>query len=152
MKIGIVSISDIPEGTRAIKDERLDAVHALTKSKKKTYCSVEIVTEAALLEADVLLVHKDSLADLILKDLEFVENRLSRASDEPEKAILGKLKAVLESEHCVFASVVSDEEKRLLCGYGLLTNRPITLFMPQEQPDYNAALFGRCTKGASSIS
>jgi ribosome-binding ATPase YchF (GTP1/OBG family) len=147
VKIGIVSISDIPVGMRAIKDERLDAVYTLSKSKKKTYCQVEIIPEATLLDADALLVRKDSLTDLILKDLEFVENRLTRVSDDSEKTVLGKLKTVLENEHCIFTSVLNAEEKRQLCGYGLLTNRPITLLVPQEQPDYNAALFKTLHEG-----
>lgn len=140
MKIGVIAIPDIPLGTRAIKDERLDKINTLSKSKKKTYCQVEIIGEGSILDADALLVGGDARADLILKDLDFVENRLTRASDESEKGVLEKLKSLLEKEDFVSRGDFSAEEKKMLSGYGLLTNRPVTVIGQDEQPDYNAAL------------
>lgn len=132
MKIGIFSIPDILPGKHNIKDGRLDEVDKLVKAKKKTYVQVELVGEDSALEADAILVLNDSKADLILKDLEFIETRLGRCEQEEEKTLLNKLKAILEKEEFIFNANTSPEEKRLMSGYGLLTDKPIVVARKQE--------------------
>ena len=78
MKISVIGIPDFASGKHNIKDSRLDQVDSITKAKKKTYIQVEVVGEEAAIDADAILVAKDSSSDLILKDLEFVETRLCR--------------------------------------------------------------------------
>jgi ribosome-binding ATPase YchF (GTP1/OBG family) len=125
MKIAVFSIPEINLGKHNIKDSRLDQVESITKSKKKTYLQVELAGEDVFLDADTILVLKDSRADLILKDLEFIETRLSRAEDEKEKALLNKLKNILEKEEFIFSTDFIEEEKKLMSGYGLCTNKPV---------------------------
>lgn len=125
MKIGIFSIPDITPGKYNVKDSRLDEVDKIVRPKKKTYCSVEMVGEDGLKDADAILTLKGSLADLILKDLEFVETRLTRAEGEQEKVLLGKLKGILEKESLVFSAQMSEEEKKSIAPYGLLTDKPV---------------------------
>jgi len=132
MKIGIFSIPEIPLGKHNIKDTRLDEVDKISQAKKKTYLQVELVGEGALLDADAILVLVDSRADLILRDLEFVETRLSRAEQEAEKVLLNKLKAILEKEEFIFNAALSPEEQRLMSVYGLFTNKPIISAEKQE--------------------
>ena len=151
MKIGIFSIPDITPGKHNIKDERLDKVDQLVRAKKKTYVQVELVSEDAALEADAILVLHDSKADLILKDLEFVETRLGRCEQEAEKILLNKLKAILEKEEFIFNANVSPEEKRLMSGYGLLTDKPIVVAQKQEPGDLNK-LLSRALKESGFIS
>lgn len=127
MKISLFAISDIAPGKHNVKDPRLDEVDKITKAKKKTYVQVEIVGEDGILEADAILASKDSRMDLVLKDLEFVENRLSRAAGEDEKAVLNKLKVALEKEQFVTQAGLSDEEKKLIAGYTLVTNKGVVL-------------------------
>lgn len=125
MKIAVFSIPEINLGKHNIKDSRLDQVDSITKSKKKTYLQVELAGEDVFLDADAILVLKDSRADLILKDLEFIETRLSRAEDEKEKVLLNKLKNILEKEELIFSTDFIEEEKKLMSGYGLCTNKPV---------------------------
>lgn len=132
MKICVFSIPEIPLGKRNIKDARLDEVYKITGSKKETYLQVELVDENSALDSDSILALKESRTDLILKDLEFVEIRLERAEKEEEKALLNKLKGVLEKEGFIFESGLSDEEKCLMSGYGLYTNRPIAVAERKE--------------------
>jgi len=139
MKICAFSLSDII-GKHNVKDSRLDQVEAITKSKKETYVQVEVVPEESAADCDGILASKDSRTDLILKDLEFVETRLSRSETDAEKALLNKLKAALEKEEFVFSQNLSDEEKKMLQVYGLLTNKPISLLAQEELSDLNAAL------------
>ncbi len=151
MKIAIFSISDLPLGKHNIKDQRLDQVDSLVKAKKKTYIQVELVGQDAAGEADAILVLSDSRQDLILKDLEFVETRLNRTEQEEEKILLNKLKAALEKEEFIFNTGLSPEEKRLMSGYGLLTNKPIIVAERQELDDPNN-LLSRAVKDGGFIS
>jgi len=151
MKIGIFSIPDLPTGKHNIKDDRLDQVDKLVKAKKKTYVQVELVGQDAALEADAILVLSDSRADLILKDLEFVETRLTRTEQEQEKILLNKLKSALEKEEFIFNLELSPEEKRLMSGYGLLTDKPIIVAQKQELEAPDKLLF-RALKESGFIS
>jgi hypothetical protein len=151
MKIGIVAIPDLPPGKHNIKDHRLDEVDNLVKAKKKTYVQVELVGQDAALEADAILVLSDSRLDLILKDLEFVETRLSRTEEEKEKMLLNKLKLILEKEELIFNAGLSPEEKQAIAGFGLLTNKPITVAEKQELNDLDN-LLARVLKESGFIS
>ncbi|MCK9604638.1 MAG: hypothetical protein M0R66_09805, partial [Candidatus Omnitrophica bacterium] len=135
MKIAIFSIPEITPGKRNVKDSRLDEVDKITKAKKKTYVQVELVGEDALLDADAILTLKDSRTDLILKDLEFIETRLSRSAEEKEKTILTKLKNILEKEEFIINAGLSQEEKLTLASYGLLTNKPVVAAEKTELED-----------------
>jgi len=151
MKIAIFSIPDLPLGKHNIKDQRLDEVDSLVKAKKKTYVQIELVGQDAALEADAVLALSDSRQDLILKDLEFVETRLSRTEEEKEKMLLNKLKLILEKEEFIFNAGLSPEEKRMMSGYGLITNKPIIVAERQELDDQNK-LLSRVLKESGFIS
>lgn len=151
MKIGIFSIPDLTPGKHNVKDERLDQVDKLVKAKKKTYIQVELTGEDSAQEADAILVMSDSKADLILKDLEFVETRLSRSGEEQEKTLLNKLKAALEKEEFISNLTLSPEEKKLMSGYGLFTDKPIIAAGKEEMGDTNK-LLSRAVKEGGYIS
>lgn len=140
MKIGVFSIPELKPGKYNVKDNRLDQVDKLVKAKKKTYVQVELVGPESILEADALLALKDSHSDLILKDLEFVETRLGRAEQDLEKAVLNKLKAALEKEEFVFKVALSDEEKKAMSSYSLLTVKPVVATTQEELQDINPVL------------
>ncbi|MCX5710349.1 MAG: DUF933 domain-containing protein [Candidatus Omnitrophica bacterium] len=151
MKISVHSIPEITPGKHNIKDPRLDEVDSITKAKKKTYIQVEVVDEKEALDSDGIIVAKDSRMDLILNDLEFVETRLSRASDEAEKVILNKFKAALEKEEFVSTVALDDAQKKIIAAFGLYTLRPITVAEPKDLEDINA-LLARCLKESNYIS
>lgn len=152
MKIGIFSLPEVTLGKHNVKDSRLDEVDKITKAKKKTYAQVELVAETALAEVDAILAPKDSATDLVLKDLEFLDIRLSRAEQESEKALLAKLKSSLEKEEFLFKQQFSDEEKKLLSTYGLLTYKPVVLVRQEELADLSAVLGGAlCESGFISF-
>lgn len=151
MKISIFSIPEITPGRHNIKDPRLDQVDNITKAKKKTYIQVELAGEDAVLDADAILALKDSRTDLVLKDLEFVETRLGRAADMAEKALLNKLKGILEKEEFVSSAQLSEEEKKLMSGYGMLTNKPVITAEKSELEDLNS-LLAKCVAEAGFVS
>ncbi len=141
MKIGIISLPDLSIGKRNIKDTRLDEVDKLVKAKKKTYVQVELVGEDTALEADAIMVSSDSRTDLILKDLEFIETRLARSAEDPEKVLLNKLKATLEKEEFISGIELSEEEKKMMAGYGLLTDKPVIVVQKEELENVDKLLF-----------
>lgn len=140
MKISVFSIPDLPLGKHNVKDSRLDEVDNIAKSKKKTYVQVELAGEDVALNADAILAQKDSLPDLILKDLEFVETRSTNATEEQEKTLLNKLKSILEKEEFIFNAPLSREEKQAISGYGLFTNKPITAAEKKDLDDLDSLL------------
>lgn len=151
MKIGVFSIPQITPGKHNVKDPRLDEVDKITKSKKKTYVQIETVAEELYPEADAIMAPQEFLADLILRDMEFVETRLGRSVEEAEKALLAKLKAALEKEELIFKVALSDEEKKMISGYSLLTSRPVVILTKDELEHPDNAL-GRVLREAGFIS
>ncbi|MBP7216266.1 MAG: DUF933 domain-containing protein [Candidatus Omnitrophica bacterium] len=81
------------------------------------------------------MVAANASTDLVLKDLEFVETRLGRATTEEEKALLLKLKGVLEGEQFIARANLNDAEKQALAGYTLFTVKPIVIVDQQMLAD-----------------
>lgn len=140
MKIAIFSIPELNPGKCNVKDTRLDEVDSITKAKKKTYVQVELVGEDAAFVSDAILVAADAKTDLILKDIEFVETRLSRCEDEKEKEVLNKLKVFLEKEEFIFKSGLTPEEKETISGYSLFTLRPVVIAEKADLENKDALL------------
>jgi ribosome-binding ATPase YchF (GTP1/OBG family) len=151
MKIAVISLPEINPGKHNIKDSRLDEVDKLVGAKKKTYAQVEAAGEGGLAEAEAILAAADCRADLILRDLEFCEARLSRSESAEEKALLARIKAGLEKEQFISALGLTAQECSLIAGFGLLTLKPVVLAQAQEAQDLNA-LLQRCLREAGYIS
>ena len=132
MKICVIGIPGIIVGKHNIKDPRMDKTHELIEAKKKAYAQVDVVGEDGALEADAILVSRESLADLILKDLEFIETRLGRAPSDAEKAVLLKLQAHLEGERPMSTAGLSAEEVAAVAAHGFHTSKPVTIAEPAE--------------------
>ncbi len=150
MKICVIGIPGIPEGKHNIKDPRMDKTHELVEAKKKVYAQVDVVGEDGSLDADAILVSRERFIDLVLKDIEFIETRLSRDPAAAEQAVLLKLQAHLEGEHPVFTAGLSEEEWQALTGHGFHTCKPVILAEPDELGDPEA-LMVRAFKGSGYI-
>ena len=90
MKIALFGVTGIKTGKHNLKDPRFDEADKLVEADKKTYAQVDVVGEDQLLDADAILVSVEGRADMILKDLEFVETRLGRDPQPAERAALKK--------------------------------------------------------------
>jgi len=132
MKISAFAVPEITLGKHNIKDEKLDQADKLVHAKKKTYAQIEMSGEDAALESDVIIAPKDAKTDLVLRDLDFVETRLSRQPEEKEKIVLNKMKDALEKEEFVSTVSLSSQDKELISGYGLFTIKPIILASKEE--------------------
>jgi hypothetical protein len=150
MKICVIGVAGIPEGKHNIKDPRMDKAHELVEAKKKVYAQVDVVGEDGSIDADVILISRDRLIDLLLKDLEFIETRLSRDPAADEQAVLLKLQAHLEGEQAVSTAGLSEQEWQALTGHGFHTSRPVIVAGPDELGDPEA-LMVRAFKGSGYI-
>ena len=135
MKICVIGIPGIPEGKHNIKDPRLDKAHALVEAKKKTYAQVDVAGEDGAIDADVILVSRERLLDLLLKDLEFIETRLSREPSEAERAVLLKLQAHVEEEQPISSAGLGEDDWQALTGHGFLTSKPVIVAEMDEIGD-----------------
>ncbi|HNW39217.1 MAG TPA: DUF933 domain-containing protein [Candidatus Omnitrophota bacterium] len=140
MKISAFAVGEITLGKQNIKDTRLDQADKLVKAKKKTYPQVELVGPEEACEADVIILQADAKMDLILKDLDFVETRLSKAPAENEKIILDKIKGALEKEELISTLGLTEQEKEVISGYGLFTLKPVVVIDKEELSDLGALL------------
>jgi hypothetical protein len=135
MKIALFGISEIKVGKHNLKDPRLDQADKLVEADKKTYAQADVVSEEELLDADAILALNENKADLILKDLEFVETRLGRDPQPVERAALEKIKSLLESEQFLFNSGLALEEIQAVAAHSFFTNKPIALAARDELAD-----------------
>src|ERR1051326_7993823 len=132
MKIALFGISEIKLGKHNLKDPRLDQVDKLIEADKKTHAQVDVIGEDELLDADAILAAEDNKADLILKDLEFVETRMGRDPQPAERAALEKIKTLLESERFLVNSGLTAEEMQAIAAHNFYTNKPIAVANKDE--------------------
>src|SRR5215471_9135230 len=140
MKIALFGTTDVKLGKHNLKDTRLDQAHKLVEADKKTNAQVDVVGEDGLLEADGILAFEEQKADLLLKDLEFVETRLSRDPQPAERTALEKIKALLEGERFLFNGGLSPEYLQAVAAHNFFTAKSITLASQEELQNPDALL------------
>jgi hypothetical protein len=140
MKIALFGISEIKVGRHNLKDPRFDQADKLVEAQKKTHAQVEVIGEDQLTDADAILASEEGKADLILRDLEFVENRLARDPQAAERAALEKLKSKLEGEQFFFNSGLGAEEREALAAHTFTTNKPVSVASAAELQNPDALL------------
>ena len=140
MKIALFGIPEIKLGKHNLKDPRFDQADKLVEAQKKVYAQVDVIGEDQLLDSDAILVSNDMKADLILKDLEFVETRLGRDPQEAERAALEKIRALLESERFLFNSGLAPEEFQAVAAHSFYTNKPIVTASREDLSNPDALL------------
>jgi ribosome-binding ATPase YchF (GTP1/OBG family) len=140
MKIALFGITDIKLGKHNLKDPRLDQADKLVEADKKTHAQVDVLGEEQLLDADGIIALQDNKADLILKDLEFVETRLSRDPQAAERAALEKIQSLLEDEKFLFNSELSPAEIEAVAAHSFYTNKPITVASSEDLQNSDSLL------------
>src|SRR5260370_7158718 len=127
MKSALVGISKIRRGKHNLKDPRLDQADKLVEADKKTHAQADVIGEDQLLDADAILALNDNKADLILKDLEFVETRLGRDPQPAERAALEKIRILLESERFMFNSGLGPGQLQAAPPPNFSPHKPLTV-------------------------
>ena len=132
VKISLFGVSGIILGKHNLKDPRLDQADKLAEAERKTCAQVDVVDEKELSTADAILTSRAALSDLLMKDLDFVETRLSRDASEAEKAVLHKLAEVLISEQPVSAAGLTAEELAAISAHNFLSSKPVIAASDEE--------------------
>lgn len=132
MKICLFGVSGIAPGKHNLKDPRLDQADQLVEAQKKTCAQVDVVEEKELLTCDAILTSHAALSDLLMKDLDFVETRMSRDAGAAEKAVLQKLADVLVSEKPVSAAGLKADELAVIAAHSFYSNRPVVVAAEAE--------------------
>lgn len=140
MKIALVGIAGIPLGKHKVKDPRLDQADKLVEADKKTYATVDVVSDAEMLTCDAIVASADGRFDLIVKDLEFVETRLERNPPAEEKAILERIKACLEGEGVVSGAGLSPQDLGIVGAHAFVTGKPIVVAEPGDVEKFDEFL------------
>jgi len=147
MKIALFGITEIKAGRHNLKDPRFDQVDSLVVADKKTYAQVEVIDETQLLDADAILASTDTRADLVLKDLEFVETRLGRDPEPAERAALQRIQAALESEQFVAKAGLAPEDLQAVAAHSFYTNKPISVATPEDLKNHDQVLLRAFSEG-----
>jgi ribosome-binding ATPase YchF (GTP1/OBG family) len=147
MKIALFGLAGIKTGKHNLKDPRFDEADKLVEADKKTYAQVDVVGEDQLIDADAILVSVEGRADMILKDLEFVETRLGREPQEAERQALKKIQALLEQEKFVFNSGLTPEDLSAVAAHNFFTAKPIVVAEPPDLENPDALLLRAFREG-----
>jgi len=143
MKIAVIGI-DFPLGKRNLEDERLDKLRNIFHSPKVTPIQIEFLDQAHLREADGILCEMDEKLDLIICDLEIVDNQIP---SEQNKELFLRGKEALEKEILLNEVPFTEEEKRILLNFNLVTLRPTT-FVDKENlasiPEIMRSVYTEC--------
>ena len=140
MKLCLFGISGITPGKHNLKDPRLDQADKLVEAQKKTYAQLDVVDEKELLTADAILTSRAALSDLLMKDLDFIETRLSREASGAEKAVLEKLAETLVSEKPVASAGLTADELKTISAHNFYSSKPVVVASETEVADREALL------------
>lgn len=133
MKIGLIGTDIFAQGKVNLIDQRVKVLKQMFNAAKEVFIQVDIVTEAAkLIETDGIICPENNKLDLIVNDMEFVETRLGRNPEDAEKKLLSRFKEQLDKEALLVDLVLTEEEKKLISGYSLLSIRPVYLAKDQD--------------------
>jgi hypothetical protein len=135
MKIALFGISEIKLGKHNLKDPRLDEVDKLVEADRKIHAQVDVIGEDQLADTDAILATAESKADLLLKDLEFIETRLGRTPPDAERVVLEKIQGLLESEQFMFSAGLTPEELQAVVAHSFCTNTPVTVATREDLAD-----------------
>lgn len=140
MKICAYQVPGTTVGKRPLKDPRLDAAHKLVEADKRTYAQIDLAADDGLADADAIVVTADSVLDLILQDLEFVETRLGHEPADSEKAVLRRMQADLEAGRCLSACNYTEADWAAVNASGLVTRKPVVIATGEEVNQLDALL------------
>ncbi len=123
MKIGFTGLN-LPPGKTKYKDENLLALEMKDKPKKVSPFFVEFIQDE-FVQSDVIVVHRDKILDLLILDMEKIESRLTRLTNNGEKALMMKCLDNLEKEIPLCDVEFDEEGKKILKTIAPFSFKPV---------------------------
>jgi ribosome-binding ATPase len=136
MKICFVGL-DLPEGKVKYQDTRVIELDKKFEPKKVTPFYAEFIKDDCQ-QCDGFIVSRDHVWDLFILDMEKLETRLERSTDEAEKQLLSRCLAQVEQEIPLCDIDFSEEELTLLKQLAPLTLKPMVI--AEAPPEINDAI------------
>jgi ribosome-binding ATPase len=128
---------DLPEGKVKYQDARVMALDKKFAPKKVTPFYAEFIKDDWQ-QCDAFLISREHVLDLLILDLEKLENRQDRTTDEGERQLLSRCLEALEQEIPLCDLEFNAEESALLKTLAPLSLKP-TLIV-EAQPEVNDAI------------
>jgi len=139
MKAAVFNLDNIKLGKEELADERLVRLQEIFNSKKITPIQIELVNMDQIKDSEVILSIEAKKIDLIISDLDYVAERLTKELTEEERILFLKCKEILEKEQFLF-EILNLQQRKFLKGYPLMTILPIVLAKDEDSID-NEILF-----------
>jgi ribosome-binding ATPase YchF (GTP1/OBG family) len=136
MKICFVGL-ELPEGKVKYQDTRVIQLDKKFEPKKVTPFYAEFIKDDCQ-QCDGFIVSRDHVWDLFILDMEKLETRLERASDEAEKQLLSRCLQYVEQEIPLCDVDFSPEDLALLKQLAPLTLKPTVI--AEAPPEINDAI------------
>ena len=134
MKIGFTGLN-ISEGKNKYEDKILIALANKDKPKKISPFFVEFLKDQYT-HTDAIVLHKDYLLDILILDIERIEGRMNRVTDENEINLLKKCLTHLETEQPLCDLECSELESSILNELSPHSFKPVV----QIDGEYNTNL------------
>jgi ribosome-binding ATPase YchF (GTP1/OBG family) len=125
MKIAYAGLK-LPEGKVRFEDPVVHALAAKFEPKKVTPYYFEFIGDD-FESADIVVVARGSVLDLLIYDIEKMETRLERSEDDEERAVLTAALAALESEVPVCDMELDETASAHMRQIGPLSLKPVLL-------------------------
>jgi len=136
MKIGFTGI-DLPEGKIKYRDEILIALEKKDKPKKVSPYFAEFIRDE-FVQSDAIVIPTDKILDLLILDMEKIEIRLTRLTDEGEKALMEKCLQHLENEIPLCEVEFNEEERAILKAAAPHSFKPVVRI--EEEMEVNSII------------
>jgi ribosome-binding ATPase len=143
MKIAFSGI-ELPEGKHKYNDSQLTALVNKDKPKKIAPFFAEFVHDD-FVHADVIAIPEDDILSLLIFDMEKIEGRLNRITDEYEQKILKTALQYLEDEIPLSECSFTQEELDILTVLALFSLKPVIKI--QQDDDINSIISMAIDKG-----
>ena len=130
MIIGFTGI-DLPQGKIKFHDKKLITLVKKDNPKKISPYFFEFVLDN-FIQSIAVIVPKDKILDIIILDMEKIENRMQRTSNQTETKLLEKCLHYLEQEIPLCDVDFNDSEKQILDLLSLTSMKPIVLLKGDE--------------------
>ena len=123
MKIGFCGL-DIPEGKIKYEDEILSSLVNKDKPNKISPFFIEFLKEEYI-HTQAIIVHSNSLLDLLILDIEKIENRINRLIEKKEIDLLNRCLKHLENEKPLCELKYNEYETDILKELSPYSYKPI---------------------------
>ena len=136
MKIGFTSI-DLTEGKVKYNDEKLIALEKKDKPKKVSPYFAEFIRDE-FVRVETIVIPGEKILDLLILDMEKIETRLTKVTDEAEKQGMRKSLEALEKEIPLSDLELDGQERTLLSNAAVYSSLPVVQIKGDE--DVNALI------------